>query len=93
MFVFFYEIENKIAKKYRAVFSGGNGKSKGISSLSNQVWNIMKYDIAESGVFNKQGLTPYESVNRENLHNVLRYANVRAIQSDERNKQLKQRNG
>lgn len=53
----------------------------------------MKYDIAESGVFNKQGLTPYESVNRENLHNVLRYANVRAIQSDERNKQLKQRNG
>lgn len=46
----------------------------------------MKYDIAESGIFNKQGLTPYESVNKENIHNVLRYANVRAIQADERSK-------
>ena len=52
----------------------------------------MKYDIAESQVFNKQGMTPYESVNRENLHNVLRYANVRAIQMDERNKEIKKQN-
>ena len=52
----------------------------------------MKYDIAESGVFNKQGLTPYESVNRENLHNVLRYSNVRAIQLDERNREIERKN-
>jgi len=52
----------------------------------------MKYDIAESHVFDKQGMTPYEAVNRENLHNVLRYSNVRAIQLDERNKEMKRRN-
>lgn len=52
----------------------------------------MKYDIAESGVFNKRGLTPYESVNRENLHDVLRYANVRAVQLDEHNRDVNRKN-
>jgi len=52
----------------------------------------MKYDIGESGIFNKQGLTPYESVLREPLHNVFNYANVRAIQLDERNKEIERRN-
>lgn len=49
----------------------------------------MRYDIAESGVFNKQGMTPYDSVGYEPLHNVLRYANTRAVQADERNKEMK----
>ena len=52
----------------------------------------MKYDIAESHVFDKHNMTPYEAVNRENLHNVLRYANVRAIQLDERNREAKRIN-
>lgn len=29
-------------------------------------------------------MTPYEAVNRENMHEVLMYANVRAIQAQER---------
>ena len=44
----------------------------------------MRYDIAESGIFNKQGMTPEKSVAYENLHSVLQYADVRAIQSDDR---------
>ena len=52
----------------------------------------MKYDIAESHVFDKHNMTPYEAVNRENLHNVLRYSNVRAIQLDERNRATKRIN-
>lgn len=40
----------------------------------------MQYDVAESQIFNKVGLTPYDSVGKENLHNVLLYANTRAIQ-------------
>ena len=47
----------------------------------------MKYDIAESGIFNDYKNTPYESVNKANLHDVLRYQNVRNIEQDERNKQ------
>jgi len=89
LFVFFYSIENKITKKYNQLFRGGG---KGSGRLSGQSWNIMKYDIAESGVFNKRGLTPYESVNRENLHDVLRYANVRAVQLDEHNRDVKRKN-
>lgn len=34
-------------------------------------------------------MTPFDSVGRENLHNVLRYANTRAIQADERIKATK----
>jgi len=49
----------------------------------------MRLDIAESGVFNKQGMTPYDAAGKENLHNVLRYANIRAIQADERIKAMK----
>jgi hypothetical protein len=52
----------------------------------------MKYDIGESGIFNKDGYTPYESVLREPLHNVFNYANVRAIQLDERNREVKRKN-
>ena len=52
----------------------------------------MRYDIAESGVFNKAKMTPFEAVGRENLHNVLRYADVRAIQMDERNREVKRIN-
>lgn len=51
----------------------------------------MRYDIAESGVFNKQGLTPYDSVGYEPLHNVLRYANTRAEQMYQRNEESKKK--
>lgn len=52
----------------------------------------MKYDIGESGIFNKDGYTPYEAVLREPLHNVFNYANVRAIQLDEKNKEIRHKN-
>jgi hypothetical protein len=52
----------------------------------------MKYDIGESGIFNKQGYTPYEAVLREPLHNVFNYANVRAIQLDDKNREIKRKN-
>jgi hypothetical protein len=51
----------------------------------------MRYDIAESGVFNKSDMTPFDAVGYENIHNVLRYADVRAIQADERNKEAKKK--
>lgn len=51
----------------------------------------MRYDIAESGVFNKMSMTPYDAVGYENIHNVLRYADVRAIQMQERNKEMKKK--
>jgi len=51
----------------------------------------MRYDIAESGVFNKEKMTPFEAVGSENLHNVLRYQDIRAIQIDEHNKQAKKK--
>jgi hypothetical protein len=49
----------------------------------------MKYDIAESGIFNNNKDSPYESVNKANLHDVLRYQDVRNIEQDERNKAKK----
>jgi len=51
----------------------------------------MRYDIAESGIFNKQGMTPFDAVGYEDLHNVLRYSNDRAIQAKEREYQQKQK--
>ena len=89
LFVFFSAIETKIAKKYRGVFSTKGGKAA--PSLSGLNWFIMRYDIAESGVFNKQGRTPFDSVGYENLHNVLRYADTRAKQVEERNRQAKKK--
>jgi hypothetical protein len=87
LYVFFYAIENKLSKKYSALFKGGTGK--GSARLTGLHWHILRYDIGESGIFNKQGMTPFDSVGRENLHNVLRYANTRAIQADERIKATK----
>jgi hypothetical protein len=52
-------------------------------------WHIIKYNVAESNIFTTPYLTPYESVNRANLHDVMRYVNTRNIEQDERNKEMK----
>jgi len=87
LFVFFYAVENKLSKKYRGVFpkASGSGKSQ-LDGL-----RIMRYDIAESGIFNKEKMTPFDAVGYEDLHNVLRYSNDRAIQAKEREYQQKQK--
>ena len=43
----------------------------------------MKREIAKTGVFNKQGMTPIESVNKENLHTILFYLNLQALENKE----------
>ena len=62
------------------MFAKGSGKE---SILNNFSWYIMKREIAKAGVFNKQGLTPLESVNKENLHNILFYLNLQALENKE----------
>ena len=87
MFVFFYSIEKRLSKKYRGIFGGRTSKgAKPSQRLVDYKWHIIKYNIAESGIFNQPNLTPYESVNRANLHDVMRYQNVRNIEQDERNR-------
>lgn len=89
LLVFFYAVENKLSNKYRTIFKGGTGK--GTPRLAGLHWYIMRYDVAEAGIFNKQGMTPFDAVGYEPLHNVLRYSNTRAIQLDERNKEVKKK--
>ncbi len=43
----------------------------------------MKHSIAKEGIFNKQGLTPIESVEQTDVHEVLFYAMVEKLQRDE----------
>jgi len=43
----------------------------------------MKRNIAKEGLFNQKGLTPMQSVERTNLHDILFYLNVQAIEVKE----------
>lgn len=43
----------------------------------------MKREIAKDGIFTKPNMTPLESVNKEPMHNVLFYLNVKALENKE----------
>lgn len=43
----------------------------------------MKETLAEKGIFNKQGLTPMQSVEKANLHDVLFNLNLQSLKADE----------
>jgi len=80
LLVFFFAVQSKIIKKYRGIFSG---TSKEENRLSKYHWIPIRHNVAESGVFNKEGYTPYESVGRENLHNVLVRLDIKALELEE----------
>lgn len=44
---------------------------------------MTKRDIAKTGIFNKPNLTPLQSVEKENLHNILYYVNLQILENEE----------
>jgi hypothetical protein len=47
----------------------------------------MKRNIAREGVFTKPDLTPMKSIERANLHDILYYLNLQAIEAKENEQQ------
>ena len=46
-------------------------------------WEILGRNLAEKGYLNKPNMTPLESIRKENLHTVLYYINLQAIEAKE----------
>ena len=83
MLFFFVESNSEVQRKYGALFNSRGNKGTSKSILTAFSWYLMKTNLAKEGIFTKVGFSALESVEKENLHNVLFYLNIKALEKIE----------
>ena len=78
--LFFYAVQSEIVKRFPNIFKGGDKPLKTGSTseriVSKLSWQIEAYKIAEKGIFNREGLTPIQSVRKTNIYEIMLYTSL-----------------